>query len=84
MRYVGTVLRGVLTSIARPEFMGLVSGLVYLLAVVNFLPFAFKRHMIEATTGPKLWEKVLEAGEIENGRFLHRFPLEKVCVAVLT
>jgi len=58
--------------------MGLVSALVYLLAVVNFLPFAFKRDMIEATHEASLVEKVLEVGEIEKGRFLHRFPLEKV------
>lgn len=34
--------------------------------------------MIEATNEANMLEKVLEAGEIENGRFLHRFPLEKV------
>lgn len=58
--------------------MGLVCALVYLLAIVNFLPFAFKRHMIEAIFGPETKDRVLEAQVLDNGRFLHRFPLEKV------
>lgn len=58
--------------------MGLVCALVYLLAVINFLPFAFKRDMIEATTEAGIANDHLEAQHIEVGRFLHRFPLEKV------
>jgi UDP-N-acetylglucosamine--dolichyl-phosphate N-acetylglucosaminephosphotransferase len=58
--------------------MGLVCALVYLLALVNFLPFAFKRDVVMVTSGAGNKEIVLEAGDIENGRFLHRFPLEKV------
>lgn len=56
--------------------MGLVCALVYLLAVVNFLPFAFKRDIAELTSISK--DATLEAQQIETGRFLHRFPLEKV------
>lgn len=63
---------------ARPECIGLICALVYLLAIVNFLPFAFKRDIIEVTT-TESDGGVLEAHHIENGRFLHRFPLEKVC-----
>lgn len=59
--------------------MGLVSALVYLLAIINFLPFAFKRVIVEVTTGAGNKEQILEAQHIETGRFLHRFPLEKVC-----
>jgi len=63
----------------RPEAMGLVCALVYLLAIVNFLPFAFKRDIVEVTSGAgSNKNRVLEAQEIETGRFLHRFPLEKV------
>ncbi|GAB7363695.1 hypothetical protein MBLNU230_g4263t1 [Neophaeotheca triangularis] len=61
-----------------PEAMGLVCALVYLLAVINFLPFAFKRDMIEATTEAGIANDHLEAQHIEVGRFLHRFPLEKL------
>lgn len=56
--------------------MGLVSALVYLLAVVVFLPFAFKTYIVEALYGVK--DRRLEAGLPDSGRFLHRFPLEKV------
>jgi len=58
--------------------MGLISALVYLLAIVNFLPFAFKRDIAAATFGAGDKDRIIEAGELENGRFLHRFPLEKV------
>jgi UDP-N-acetylglucosamine--dolichyl-phosphate N-acetylglucosaminephosphotransferase len=58
--------------------MGLCSALVYLLAIVNFLPFAFKRDIAAATFGVGDKNRIIEAGELENGRFLHRFPLEKV------
>ena len=58
--------------------MGLLTALVYLLAIVNFLPFAFKRDIVAAANESSNKESILEAGEIESGRFLHRFPLEKV------
>ena len=58
--------------------MGLVCALVYLLALVNFLPFAFKRDIAEVTSAVDHKERILEAQHIETGRFLHRFPLEKV------
>ena len=62
----------------RPEAMGLLSALVYLLAIVNFLPFAFKRDIAAATLGASDKNRIFEVDELENGRFLHRFPLEKV------
>ena len=58
--------------------MGLVCALVYLLAIISFLPFAFKRDIVEVTSGAGNKDRVLEAHDLENGRFLHRFPLEKV------
>ena len=58
--------------------MGLVCALVYLLAVISFLPFAFKRDIEKVTTGIEMVDRILEAQDVESGRFLHRFPLEKV------
>lgn len=58
--------------------MGLVSALVYLLALITFLPFAFKRDIVEATSGGGNKDVVYELDQVETGRFLHRFPLTKV------
>lgn len=59
--------------------MGLVSALVYLLVVTVFLPFAFKTYLVEALYGVR--EKELESQLASNGRFLHRFPLEKAGIS---
>lgn len=59
--------------------MGLVCGLVYLLTLIFFLPFAFRRAFVEVTSDAWNKERTLEAQQIETGRFLHKFPLEKVC-----
>jgi len=67
-----------LTQYDRPEMMGLVSALVYLLAIIVFLPFAFKRDIVAATSGGGHKDVVLEAQHVETGRFLHRFPLERL------
>ncbi|KAK3109919.1 tunicamycin resistance protein [Teratosphaeriaceae sp. CCFEE 6253] len=61
-----------------PEMMGLICALVYLLALVNFLPFAFKRDIVQLTSGVRNKDRVLDAQGMESGRFLHRFPLEKL------
>lgn len=58
--------------------MGLVSALVYLLAVIVFLPFAFKRDIIVATSGGGNKDEIIHLEHIERGRFLHRFPLERL------
>lgn len=58
--------------------MGLVSALAYLLAIVCFLPFAFKAHIVLATSGGGNKDFVVEEGQVQTGRFLHQFPLEKV------
>ena len=58
--------------------MGLVSALVYLLAIVGLLPFVFKRDIVAVTSGAGNKDLVLDLENLENGRFLHRFPLEKV------
>ncbi|EMF10628.1 UDP-GlcNAc-1-phosphate transferase [Sphaerulina musiva SO2202] len=61
-----------------PEMMGLVCGLVYLLTLIFFLPFAFRRAFVEVTSDAWNKERTLEAQQIETGRFLHKFPLEKL------
>lgn len=58
--------------------MGLVSALVYLLAVIGFLPFAFKRDIVAATSGGGNKDVVIEMEHVETGRILHKFPLGKV------
>lgn len=58
--------------------MGLVCSLVYLLAVVGLLPFVFKRDFVAETSGAGNKDRVFDMEDLENGRFLHRFPLEKV------
>jgi len=60
--------------------MGLVSALVYLLAMIVFLPFAFKRDILVATSGGGNKDEVIHINEVETGRFLHRFPIERVCI----
>ncbi|GAB7351934.1 hypothetical protein MBLNU459_g2472t1 [Dothideomycetes sp. NU459] len=65
-------------AIEIPEMMGLVSALVYLLCIIAFLPFAFKHDIVAATSGGGNKDVVFEAHEVETGRFLHRFPLEKL------
>ena len=55
--------------------MGLIAALVYLLMVIVFLPFAFKRHVEDVTT------TTTTAAMNEGRRGLHRFPLEKVAAA---
>ena len=58
--------------------MGLVSALAYLLCIIAFLPFAFKQDIVAVTSGGGNKDVVLKAHEMENGRFLHHFPIEKV------
>ena len=71
-------IRNLANNFERPEAMGLVCALVYLLGIIAFLPLAFKRHIVEVTSLADNKDRVLEAYDLENGRFLHRFPLEKV------
>jgi hypothetical protein len=52
------------TAIVRPEMMGLI--------------FAFKRDIVEVTSGGGNKDYVIHTPDVEAGRFLHRFPLEKV------
>ncbi|KAL1296980.1 hypothetical protein AAFC00_004579 [Neodothiora populina] len=61
-----------------PEMMGLVSALAYLLCIIAFLPFAFKQDIVAVTSGGGNKDVVVKVHEVETGRFLHHFPIEKL------
>ena len=68
----------------RPETMGAVCAVVYLLTIITFIPFPFYKDIVAATSGGGNRELVLERQEIENGRVLHRFPHSKVKIRLLS
>ncbi|EYE97580.1 UDP-N-acetylglucosamine--dolichyl-phosphate N-acetylglucosaminephosphotransferase [Aspergillus ruber CBS 135680] len=57
-----------------PETMGAVCAIVYLLALIFFIPFAFYKDIVAATSGGGNRDVVLEVHHVETGRYLHRFP----------
>ncbi|OJJ32168.1 hypothetical protein ASPWEDRAFT_116729 [Aspergillus wentii DTO 134E9] len=61
-----------------PETMGAVCAIVYLLALIFFIPFAFYKDIVAATSGGGNRDVVVEVDHVENGRFLHRFPHGKL------
>lgn len=63
----------------RPETMGAVCSIVYLLALIFFIPFAFYKDIVAATSGGGNRDVVIETQHVEHGRMLHRFPHGKVC-----
>lgn len=63
----------------RPETMGAVCAIVYLLAIISFIPFAFYKDIVAATSGGGNRDVVVEVQHVETGRMLHRFPHGKVC-----
>jgi UDP-N-acetylglucosamine--dolichyl-phosphate N-acetylglucosaminephosphotransferase len=62
----------------RPETMGAVCAVVYLLSLIIFIPFAFYKDIVAATSGGGNRDVVIEDQHIETGRFLHRFPHGRV------
>lgn len=64
---------------ASPETMGAVCAVVYLLALIFFIPFAFYKDIVAATSGGGNRDVVLEVHHVETGRMLHRFPHGRVC-----
>lgn len=58
--------------------MGAVCAIVYLLLLIVFIPFAFYKDIVAATSGGGNRDVVIEVHHIETGRFLHRFPHNKV------
>jgi len=61
-----------------PESMGAVAAAVYILALMAFIPFAFYKDIVAATSGGGNRDVVLTVSEIDTGRFLHRFPHSKL------
>lgn len=59
--------------------MGAVCAIVYLLAIISFIPFAFYKDIVAATSGGGNRDVVVEVQHVETGRMLHRFPHGKVC-----
>lgn len=59
--------------------MGAVCAVVYLLSLIVFIPFAFYKDIVAATSGGGNRDVVIEVQQVETGRFLHRFPHGKVC-----
>jgi UDP-N-acetylglucosamine--dolichyl-phosphate N-acetylglucosaminephosphotransferase len=58
--------------------MGAVCAVVYLLLLIAFIPFAFYKDIVAATSGGGNRDVVLQTEQIETGRYLHRFPHNKV------
>ena len=62
----------------RPETMGAVCAIVYLLAIIVFIPFPFYKDLVAATSGGGSKDVLLEVTDVNVGRHLHRFPHNKV------
>lgn len=58
--------------------MGAVCAVVYLLLMIAFIPFPFYKDIVAATSGGGNRDVVLHIEHVETGRFLHRFPHNKV------
>lgn len=58
--------------------MGAVCAVVYLLVLIFFIPFAFYKDIVAATSGGGNRDIVLEDHHVETGRTLHRFPHDRV------
>ncbi|KAK4121731.1 hypothetical protein N657DRAFT_623240 [Parathielavia appendiculata] len=61
-----------------PECMGAVCAAVYLFAIIVFIPFAFYKDVVAATSGGGNRDVVLQVEHVQQGRFLHRFPHSKL------
>lgn len=60
----------------RPETMGAVCAVVYLMCMIVFLPFAFYEYFVTSTSGGGNRDATAEG--VETGRLLHKFPHNKV------
>lgn len=61
-----------------PECMGAVCAAVYLLVIIIFIPFPFYKDIVAATSGGGNRDVVVKVEQVNEGRFLHRFPHNKV------
>ncbi|KAK5055981.1 hypothetical protein LTR84_012531 [Exophiala bonariae] len=67
-----------LRPVELPEGMGAVAASVYILVLMAFIPFAFYKDIVAATSGGGNRDVVLSITEVDTGRFLHRFPHSKL------
>lgn len=65
-----------------PECMGAVCAAVYLITVIVFIPFPFYKDIVAATSGGGNRDVVVEIQHANQGRFLHRFPHNKVTTPI--
>ncbi|KAH8804885.1 UDP-N-acetylglucosamine-1-P transferase [Xylogone sp. PMI_703] len=61
-----------------PETMGAVCAVVYLLIIIIFIPFPFYKDIVAATSGGGNRDIVQHVDIVQTGRFLHRFPHNKL------
>lgn len=61
-----------------PECAGAICAIVFLLIVTAFIPFAFFKDIVAATSGGGNRDVVEQAEHVNQGRFLHKFPHNKV------
>jgi len=66
-----------------PEMMGAVCAVVYLFTMIVFTLFPFYKDIVAATSGGGNRDVVMEVQIVETGRFLHRFPHNKVYIIYL-
>ncbi|KZF25451.1 UDP-N-acetyl-glucosamine-1-P transferase Alg7 [Xylona heveae TC161] len=61
-----------------PETMGAICAVVYILAIIIFIPFPFYKYIVAATSGGGNKDVMFELNQVETGRLLHRFPHSKL------
>ncbi|ODH51501.1 hypothetical protein GX48_02369 [Paracoccidioides brasiliensis] len=69
-----------LRQVEIPETMGAVCAIVYILLLMVFIPFPFYKDIVAATSGGGNRDVVLPVVHVETGRFLHRFPHNKLAL----
>ncbi|KAL7785192.1 UDP-N-acetylglucosamine:dolichyl phosphate N-acetylglucosamine-1-phosphate transferase [Trichoderma ceciliae] len=69
---------GKVNGVEIPECMGAVCAAVYLITVIVFIPFPFYKDIVAATSGGGNRDVVVEIQYADQGRFLHRFPHNKL------
>ncbi|KAF3482864.1 UDP-N-acetylglucosamine-1-P transferase [Arthroderma uncinatum] len=67
-----------LKKIEIPETMGAVVAVVYILILIIFIPFPFYKELVAATSGGGNRDIPLPVHHVETGRFLHKFPHNKL------
>ncbi|KAL8709294.1 MAG: hypothetical protein Q9220_005887 [cf. Caloplaca sp. 1 TL-2023] len=61
-----------------PETMGAICAVIYLLALIAFIPFPFYKDIIAATSRGADKDTTRDHQQLARGRFLHRFPHNKL------